>query len=737
MFDLSKQKILKEKIDAHLRKTARRMVQFDTLDETLNYLIDSFRKQFACDYMSIITIQDQMLATKVKKGDSLHFDSCFPISTEDCMPRILTEPLCSFDVIQGKEHCALLTCLEKEQFQTWFTIPIHHEDDSSLGLCVIGFRSFVPLVMDAGKMFEEYGKDIATAFVLARQKENEHRKITGMEWLKENAYLGGSSLSQIVGNIVERAGKGTSATSAYIYLYDEKNNCLILQSPIYGEEHPVERVALHKGYDLKPFFPYLEKAGGTEITIPLIVNVKMIGVLHVIKGKDSFFSADHLELLQFLASHVSALIENARLYMSEKDSNFRMETFMQHQQELVKHTLEDEGFARISEFLSNMMNCSILLFDRFFHLTSEWFRPGDEQLREPILQTIQRERRDIRTNRLTEIWLTENDHPPIGLWRVTATGDTLGYLGIVLPKDRLDIVLRMTLNHALNVYAVQFIKQKLVLDVREQVKDSFFNQLFVEKLEDKGKILEYANLLNWNISEPHSIGLFAFEFDKTKEQHQSANLLEEDAKKTWLWERIRDYISRREPGILFTRKDGYYMAIVPQQKSSNEFWKAFYQRILKLLQTETGHISVYIGISQESRQIEDYYLCYKQAQKTLAILCSRFPDKGYMLFNQLGSYSVLYHLGDPMVVPLFLKTYLDPLLQYGKNRDLFDTLRVYLLTNGNITETSNALYIHRSSLKYRLDKIRQLMDMDIDNAEERFNLMLAYKLFDLFGEKGG
>lgn len=87
--------------------------------------------------------------------------------------------------------------------------------------------------------------------------------------------------------------------------------------------------------------------------------MKTIGVLHVINKEHALFTADDLELLQFLASHVSALIENARLYSSEKDRKYRLETFMHHQQELVKHTLEDDGFSKISEFLSDMMKCSV------------------------------------------------------------------------------------------------------------------------------------------------------------------------------------------------------------------------------------------------------------------------------------------------------------------------------------------------------------------------------------------
>lgn len=167
---------IRKKIDHHLRKTARRMVQFDTLDETLHYLIDSFHEQFACNYMAIIIKDGHTLKIKAKKGEAPQFEQHFPLSSEACLPRVYGEPLCTFDLIKEEDNCSLLSGLNAEQFQTWFTFPIRQENEDSLGLCVIGFRSFVPLVLGAEKLFEEYGKDIAIAFAWGSKKKPSLRK---------------------------------------------------------------------------------------------------------------------------------------------------------------------------------------------------------------------------------------------------------------------------------------------------------------------------------------------------------------------------------------------------------------------------------------------------------------------------------------------------------------------------------------------------------------------------------
>lgn len=731
MTNQRKHKNLMSKLDIHLRKTARQMIQFDTLNETLHYLIDSFHSKLACDYMAIMTVDHMQLKLQATKGIATRFEAGLPIAAEACTPRIFQESFTSFDNLQGKGACQLLSSLDKEQFQTWFTIPIHREDESSLGLCVIGFRHFVPLLLEADTLFEEYGKDIATAFALAKQKEHEIKRLQGLEWLKENVYLDGSSLEQIIMSIVERAGKGTGAEAAAVYLYDDSANCLILQSPLYGNFTLPERIDLKQLYDLTTIFAYLEQIGGHEITIPLTINLKTIGVLHVLNGKDSLFTSNDMELLQFLASHVSSLIENMRLYSSEKDQKYRLEKFMQHQQEMVKHTLEDDSFGKITEFLSQMMNCSVLLLDRFFNIASSFILEKDNLCLDALMLDVADHKKRFKDGKQLEYWIKKEGCFEAGIWKIVGAGEVFGYLGLIIPRSKLDIVLRMTLNHALNVYAVQFIKQKVALDIREQVKDGFFHRLLSQHIQDKSEIREYANLLNWNIDKPHTIGVFAIDFDKAD---QKSDLFETNARRNWIWERIRDYVSRMEQGIVLTRQDDYVIVIVPQESSKGDFWKTFYESVRKLILAEFDKASIHAGISQEANHIEDYTLCYKQAQKTLTILCTHFPNEGYFSFHQLGSYSVLYHLSDPFAVPLFIKTYIEPLLQYGhgKNRDLFNTLRVYLQTNGNIKDAAEILYIHRSSLKYRLEKIRDLLKNDIDDAEQRFNLMLAYKLYDLF-----
>lgn len=734
-----KSKRLKEKLDNHLRQTARQLVKFDTFEETLNYLLESFWREFACDFVAIILKDKEKLVPRVWRGATVEIERVLTLAVDECSPNLLLDALWwPNENVTGGNECLFRKAIEKEELSTWFTVPLK-EETKGFGFCIIGFRNFVPLIIELEKIFVEFGKDVASAMNLAQQKEIQKRKIKGIEWLRENIFPG-SSIEELVEKIVERAGKGTNAQEAYIYLYDENKNCFTYQPPSFGVNTPEAQISIDNDTNLTKYFPYLDVSGGNEITIPLVINLKTIGVLHVRHKVEGFFTLEDVELLQFLASHVSALIENARLYNREIDDRRRMQTFMQHHQELIKQTVEGEDFDEISGTLSHIFYKSIFLFDRFLRPITHSLWNEEEDVLDKVCSVIAERKQELRGTIFKEKWISINKletNGSIGIWPVIGGGDLLGYLVIHMHMNHLDKVLRFTLNHALHVYAIQFIKQKLVVDVNEQVKDSFINQLLIEKIEDREKIIQYCNLINWNLFNPHRLSVLTVHNLQLDEDE--LNLLDLEARKSGVWDQIRETFSVGDKEIIMTRKDGEFVFITPKIKEQDgikKYWQKFYERMKTIVHKQYPTAQLYLGIGGLTERLEDYCICYKQAMQTHNVVFNHFQKKGYAIFDELGSYTVLYSLKEADTALLFMNKYVRPLVEYSnrKGTELFQTLRVYLSNNGNLKDTAESLFIHRSSLKYRLERIKAILDVDIDDAEVRFNLMMAYKLYDLYAD---
>lgn len=71
----------------------------------------------------------------------------------------------------------------------------------------------------------------------------------------------------------------------------------------------------------------------------------------------------------------------------------------------------------------------------------------------------------------------------------------------------------------------------------------------------------------------------------------------------------------------------------------------------------------------------------------------------------------------------FTDRWLGPLLGHA---ELTNTLRVFLAT-GSPSAAAHTLYVHISTLKYRLRRIESILAVELSDPEVRFNLRLAFK----------
>jgi DNA-binding PucR family transcriptional regulator len=57
---------------------------------------------------------------------------------------------------------------------------------------------------------------------------------------------------------------------------------------------------------------------------------------------------------------------------------------------------------------------------------------------------------------------------------------------------------------------------------------------------------------------------------------------------------------------------------------------------------------------------------------------------------------------------------------------LLDTLRAYYACGASVTKTAEKLFLHRNSVRYRLDRVRALLGADIDHPEVAAALLAAF-----------
>lgn len=70
------------------------------------------------------------------------------------------------------------------------------------------------------------------------------------------------------------------------------------------------------------------------------------------------------------------------------------------------------------------------------------------------------------------------------------------------------------------------------------------------------------------------------------------------------------------------------------------------------------------------------------------------------------------------------------ILRYDRKHgtQYYNTLRSYLVNERNIPKTANALIIHRTTLTYRLEKMQELFNLNLDDDQRLYMLVSLFLL---------
>lgn len=94
-------------------------------------------------------------------------------------------------------------------------------------------------------------------------------------------------------------------------------------------------------------------------------------------------------------------------------------------------------------------------------------------------------------------------------------------------------------------------------------------------------------------------------------------------------------------------------------------------------------------------------------------------------WHRLGVLQVLVRIPPEEADPTLVPPPVAALVAADQHGRLVETLEAYLRTGGSGSATAAALHIHRTTLYYRLDRIREVTGLDIDDGAARLELQLG------------
>ncbi len=161
------------------------------------------------------------------------------------------------------------------------------------------------------------------------------------------------------------------------------------------------------------------------------------------------------------------------------------------------------------------------------------------------------------------------------------------------------------------------------------------------------------------------------------------------------------------------------------------------QRLLAATRETVPGTALTIGISRYTREPERLGVALEEARLALSI-GARLGRVGELItFEETGTYKLLFRLyaDRPQELQEFYASTLAPLVEYdtASQTELVRTLSTYLANDGSLAETASDLYTHRHTVRYRLDRISELVGLDVGRTDDREKLTLGLKSMRLMG----
>ncbi|WP_213450136.1 helix-turn-helix domain-containing protein [Rhizomonospora bruguierae] len=470
------------------------------------------------------------------------------------------------------------------------------------------------------------------------------------------------------------------------------------------------------GADLEAELAALDEAGG-----PVMVPGEGWGWAYPLRSLDGQFGflvagADRQPpafdqfLLRVLAQQTGIALANTRLHARERAAAVELRVANEAlvatvaaferrtaiHDRLTRVAVAGEGQQGIADAVHELTGCPVAVEDRYGAVRA-WAGPGRPEpyprqalpVREALLRRIERQGRPDRDgDRLMAV-----AHP---------RPDVLGVLVIFDPDRRAGEQEQAALEHGATVLAMELARLHSQVETELRLGRDLAEDLLAGA--DPQRLLSTAQILGYDLSGPHRVVVT----DCPEPGRRTETLLHA----------VRRAARDHGLGSLLVPRGRAVVVISRDERP----WEGFRRSVEQQL---AGRCRV--GIGGRCDGPTEFPRSHREAQLALRMQDTSGGGDRVTVFDELGVYQLLAEVQEMTSVERYVREWLGALLDYdaSKQAELVRTLSRYLEHGGNYEATAKALAVHRSTLKYRLRRIREISGHDVADPETHFSLQLA------------
>jgi hypothetical protein len=424
---------------------------------------------------------------------------------------------------------------------------------------------------------------------------------------------------------------------------------------------------------------------------------------YLIVGGDTEPDEYQQYLLRTLVQQMSVALASARLHLQSRvfandleASNRALQRSMDVHDRFAEAAWSEAGQDGIAQAVHELTGHPIAVEDRHGNLRA-WAGPGRPTSypkeppgqRERLLADLERARTPIRHgDRLMVL-----ARPATGL---------IGLLALIDPDRTAGPTDVVILEHARTVLAMELIRLQRLADSQQQRA----GDLLATILDGAGQdvALDRAQALGYDLQRAHRIMIVASENPAIDGEAVLGA--------------VRLAARESQVGSALVVHSGNVVLL----SDSEDNWDSF-QALLRSALSDGCRIGAG-GLRQRWQDLGD---SYQEARLALKLQKATSRLDRIVSFEDLGIFRLLGQVQDPKQIEDLIERWLGPLLENDTHHatPLVETLHAYLECGGSYDATARELLIHRSTLRYRLQRIKDISGHDLSDPDTRFNLQLS------------
>ncbi|MFF7884714.1 PucR family transcriptional regulator [Streptomyces sp. NPDC020794] len=371
---------------------------------------------------------------------------------------------------------------------------------------------------------------------------------------------------------------------------------------------------------------------------------------------------------------------------------------------LARTSVTDEGEHGIAAAVYELTGLATRVEDRFGNLLARAGPVPPEADTKP--DPLQREQ--LMHDAMRELGPIRHEGRLIGLAR--HHGEPLGSIELIDPDGTAGGAEMFALEHACTALSLELAHRRSLAEAELRLRRELVDDLLTGA--DDGGAYARAEAVGHDLHGPHHVTVAQWRGTAADDRFLGA-------------------VGRAAQGLrlrsLLARRGDMAVLVVRGEPRDSGLYKA--------LADEVGSPHGAVGIGSLCEAVADIPRSFDQAVRALAVRRQSHPADGTTTCEELGLYRILARDKDAGDVTDFVREWLGALLDYddAHGTDLVHTLTRYFDHGGNYDETARALAVHRSTLRYRLQRIREVSGRRLDEVDSRFNLQVATRIWKVSG----